>query len=309
MLTKNEADRPSACEYLLNDSAAVGLFRSSAPSFAVEGEGAPLIRVGVLLRGMVRIATPTGLLVNDARESPRVFVLPANMPYAIAGIPGHAPSILGAALEQGAFARYLEELKETAKPGLSSPTAPMALEDPVTALGLEAFHRSLWHGASSLEWESWLLTSLRRLFGDGGPARRAAAGAEPRGVARVREHIHAHYRDAIPLEELAAVAGVSKYHLVRTFRAAVGVPPHRYQQRLRLTRSLLMLRRGTPLSAIAYELGFADQSHFTRAFRAEYGTTPGAWLRALGRPSETEPPPRARRLEPRGAGDFIGAGG
>jgi AraC-like DNA-binding protein len=277
-----EKESSGACEYLSRDSTDVSLFRSSAPGFAVEGEGSALLRVGVLLRGMVRIATPSGLAVNDARESPRVFVMPAGVPYAITALPGHTPVIVGAALEQPAVARYIEE-------GTRSGQVPILSEDPVTALGLQAFHRSMWSGASSLEWESWLLTSLRRLFGENGMVRRPSA-AEPRGVARVREYLHEHYRDSISLEQLAAIAGVSKYHLVRTFRAAAGVPPHTYQLRLRLTRSLLMLRRGTPLSAVAYELGFADQSHFTRAFRAEYGTTPGAWLRALGRAVDPGPP-------------------
>jgi AraC-like DNA-binding protein len=305
-----EPQHLDTCEYLRPGSAGVALFRSNAASFAVEGEGAPLIRIGVLLRGMVRTETPSGLLVSDARASPRVFMLPADLPYAITAIPGHGPAIIGASIEQDAFAGYIEGQSGAPKPRNSAPTAPMALDDAVAALGLEAFHRSLWLGASSLEWEAWLLTSLRRLFGDGGLARRPAASAEPRGVDRAREYIHAHYRDAISLEELADVAGVSKYHLVRTFRAAVGAPPHRYQQCLRLTRSLLMLRRGTPLSAIAYELGFADQSHFTRAFRAEYGTTPGAWLRALGKPSAPDPaPPRAPAEGTRGSGPFIGAGG
>ncbi|MDC0740637.1 helix-turn-helix transcriptional regulator [Polyangium mundeleinium] len=111
--------------------------------------------------------------------------------------------------------------------------------------------------------------------------------SEPRGVALAREYLHAHPGEQVPLDQLAAVAGLSKYHLVRAFRAAVGMPPHAYQLRLRLTRSLFLLRQGQPPSAIAYELGFADQSHYTRAFRAEFGTTPGAWLRDLA-------PPRAR---------------
>jgi AraC-like DNA-binding protein len=286
--------RVGACEYLSRDATDVTLFRSSTPGFAVEGQASAVLRVGVLVQGMVRIATPGGLVVNDARESPRVFVMPAGVPYAITAVPGHTPVIVGAALERQAVARYIEDGGQSGKGAVE---APVVLEDPVTALGLQAFHRSMWSGASSLEWESWLLTSLRRLFGERGMARIPAAAAEPRGVARVREHLHEHYRESISLEQLAAIAGVSKYHLARTFRAAVGVPPHMYQLRLRLTRSLFMLQQGTPLSAVAYELGFADQSHFTRAFRGEYGTTPGAWLRALGRPMDPGPP---RSAWPRG---------
>jgi AraC-like DNA-binding protein len=288
---------PAACEYLSRDEANVSLFRSSSPGFAVEGEASALLRVGVLLQGIVRIATPRGLVVNDAREAPRIFVMPAGVSYAIAAIPGHTPVIVGAALEPQTFTRYLDGGLQK---GASAPEIPVILEDPVAALGLQAFHKSMWSGASSLEWESWFLTSLRRLFGENGMARLPSAAAEPRGVARVREYLHENYRESISLAELAAIAGVSKYHLVRTFRAAIGAPPHMYQLRLRLTRSLLMLQQGAPLSAVAYELGFADQSHFTRAFRSEYGTTPGAWVRALGRSVRLGPPVSGQlRGEPR----------
>ncbi|APR81492.1 Transcriptional regulator, AraC family protein [Minicystis rosea] len=249
------------------------LFRAEAATFATEGPGREGILVGVLLRGMVRTETEKGLLVSDARESPRIWIMPARARFAVTAVPGHAPAILGAAIGEGPFARYLEDATR-GRPAV--PEAPRVIEDPVAALGIEAFHRSLWSDTGPLEWESFLVTSLRRLFDHGA---RPTPVAEPRGVGLAREYLHAHYREAVPLEQLATVAGLSKYHLVRAFRAAVGVPPHTYQLRLRLTRSLFLLREGLPLSAIAYELGFADQSHYTRAFRVEFGITPGAWLR------------------------------
>ncbi len=285
------ASRPSfdACEFQAPSSGAlVNLFRAEAATFASEGDGRPQILLGVLLRGMVRTETDSGLLVSDARESPKIWIMPARARFAVTAIPGHPPAILGAALDPGVFAQYLET---ATRAPLALPDVPQVLEDPVAALGIEAFHRSLWSGTGPLEWESWLTTSLRRLFGGGQSERRPSPLAEPRGVAIAREYLHAHYREAVPLERLSALAGLSKYHLVRAFRAAVGVPPHTYQLRLRLTRSLLLLRGGLPLSSIAYELGFADQSHYTRAFRAEFATTPGAWLRA-------ESPARARSLAP-----------
>ncbi|WP_281315363.1 AraC family transcriptional regulator [Polyangium sp. y55x31] len=269
-----------ACEFQTPaTSAAVQLFRSNARSFAAEGTEEPRIQVGVLLRGMVRTETAGGLLVSDAREAPRVWIMPAHTTYAVTAIPGHAPENLGASMDARVFSHYLEE---AAGARLSLPETPLVLADPVAALGLQAFHQSLWSGAGSLEWESWLVTSLRRLFG--GAAEGKGPLSEPRGVALAREYLHAHPGEQVPLDKLAAVAGLSKYHLVRAFRAAVGMPPHAYQLRLRLTRSLFLLRQGQPPSVIAYELGFADQSHYTRAFRAEFGTTPGAWLRDLARP-------------------------
>lgn len=281
--------RLDACEFQAPASGArVSLYRAAAPTFASQGDGVPRIQIGILLRGMVRTETDAGLLVSDARESARIWVMPAGARFAVTAVPGHPPAILGAAIDPEVFTGYLQD---AARPRLATPEAAMVLHDPVAALGIEAFHRSLWSGTGPLEWESWLVTSLRRLFGGSADERRASALAEPRGVAVAREYLHAHYREAVPLERLSALAGLSKYHLVRAFRAAVGVPPHTYQLRLRLTRSLLLLREGLPPSSIAYELGFADQSHYTRAFRAEFGTTPGAWLRA-------ESPARARAASP-----------
>ncbi|MEP7122958.1 MAG: AraC family transcriptional regulator [Byssovorax sp.] len=279
----NRADpglRFDACEFQAPTSGArVNLYRAEAAQFASEGEGRPQIQIGILLRGMVRTETSSGLLVSDARRAAKIWIMPAGARFAVTAIPGHPPSLLGAAIDPDVFADYLQEATRTR---LAPPETPRILEDPVAALGLEAFHRSLWSGTGPLEWESWLVTSLRRLFGGGESARPASPLAEPRGVGRAREYLHAHYREAVPLERLAELSGLSKFHLVRAFRAAVGVPPHAYQQRLRLTRSLHLLREGLAPSAIAYQLGFADQSHYTRAFRVEFGTTPGAWLRAQG---------------------------
>jgi AraC-like DNA-binding protein len=280
--------RFDACEFQAPSSGArVNLFRAGAATFASEGDGRPQIQIGILLRGMVRTETDRGLLVSDARESAVIWIMPALARFAVTAIPGHPPAILGAAIDPDLFAQYLGE---AARP-LALPEVPRVLKDPVAALGIEAFHRSLWSGTGPLEWESWLVTSLRRLFAGAAEERRPGPLSEPRGVAIAREYLHAHYREAVPLERLSALAGLSKYHLVRAFRAAVGVPPHTYQLRLRLTRSLLLLREGLPPSSIAYELGFADQSHYTRAFRAEFGTTPGAWLRA-------ESPTRSRAAAP-----------
>ncbi len=281
--------RFDACEFQAPSSGArVNLFRAEAATFASEGGGRPQIQIGILLRGMVRTETDRGLLVSDARESARIWIMPAFTRFAVTAIPGHPPAILGAAIDTDLFAQYLGE---TSRLRLAPPEVPLVLQDPVAALGIEAFHRSLWSGTGPLEWETWLITSLRRLFAGASDEHRSSTLSEPRGVAIAREYLHAHYREAVPLERLSALAGLSKYHLVRAFRAAVGVPPHTYQLRLRLTRSLLLLGEGLPPSSIAYELGFADQSHYTRAFRAEFGTTPGAWLRA-------ESPARARAAAP-----------
>ena len=84
------------------------------------------------------------------------------------------------------------------------------------------------------------------------------------------------------LDDLAQAAGVSAYHLSRTFRRVTGLTMSRYRTRLRLRQAMERLAAGEDdLAGLAADLGFADQAHLTRALGAETGTTPAALRRAL----------------------------
>jgi AraC-like DNA-binding protein len=105
-------------------------------------------------------------------------------------------------------------------------------------------------------------------------------GSEVRAVRRAREYLHANAPEGVSLEDLASVVGLSKFHLARVFARDTGLPPHAYQQRLRLWRALPLPRRGVPAGEVAYTLGFADQAHFARSFKASYGMTPRHYARS-----------------------------
>ena len=98
-------------------------------------------------------------------------------------------------------------------------------------------------------------------------------------VLRVREYIEANFAQPIPLERLAAVAGLSAFHMHRLFRRAVLMPPHAYQTQVRVNRAKRLLRHGMPASQVALEVGFADQSHLHRHFQRLVGVTPGLYAR------------------------------
>jgi AraC family transcriptional regulator len=97
-----------------------------------------------------------------------------------------------------------------------------------------------------------------------------------------------HERFAEPgleLRRLADVAGVHPVSLSRAFRRHLGRTPGAYLRGLRLEQAARELERSErPLSEVAAAAGFADQSHFTRAFRAAFGATPGEWRRRGVRP-------------------------
>lgn len=79
------------------------------------------------------------------------------------------------------------------------------------------------------------------------------------------------------LQQLAQSAGMSRYQLIRAFSAATGMTPHAYQLNENVNRARSRLQAGTALAQLAHELGFADQSHFQRVFKAHAGITPGRY--------------------------------
>jgi transcriptional regulator GlxA family with amidase domain len=86
----------------------------------------------------------------------------------------------------------------------------------------------------------------------------------------------------VSLLEVADAVGWSPWHLVRTFRRQVGVSPYRYHVRLRLRAAVGAMMQGRDeLTAIALRAGFSSHSHFTQAFRREFGEPPRALVRSL----------------------------
>jgi AraC family transcriptional regulator len=106
-----------------------------------------------------------------------------------------------------------------------------------------------------------------------GPARRALSQRQSTDVC---SHIDANLAKRLPLSELAQVAGVSTSHFKVLFKAALGLPAHRYIMRRRIARAVELIKGGERSTvSIASQCGFAHQSHLARAMRAVIGRTPG----------------------------------
>jgi AraC-like DNA-binding protein len=122
----------------------------------------------------------------------------------------------------------------------------------------------------------------------------AAACAHERRRARVDRAAHlelAHdaralialrFRERLTLGDLATALGVSAFHLCRVHRAQTGATVHRHLTRLRLRAALEALESPHDLARVALDAGFASHSHFTAAFRAEFGLAPSRWRSARG---------------------------
>jgi len=130
--------------------------------------------------------------------------------------------------------------------------------------------------------------------------------------------IESHLAEPLTLDEIAAIAGVSRFHMVRSFAAATGFSVMRYVRARRLSEAARVLARGAPdILTLALDADYGSHEAFTRAFRDHFGMTPEAVRAAtcLGHLKLLEPilmdstaldnlaPPR---LETRGA--FLVAG-
>jgi len=93
-------------------------------------------------------------------------------------------------------------------------------------------------------------------------------------LARARAYLDAEWGRVVRSAELEVVTGLSRYGLARQFRRAYGPSPYRYLLMRRLDRARAALRGDQGLADLAAELGFADQAHFSRVFKAAFGVSP-----------------------------------
>ena len=156
-------------------------------------------------------------------------------------------------------------------------------EDAALAASLRRLHAELRDGAEGIGVETELLGCMRHLVGAHSTerARTRSPAAARRAAELARDYLEANYGKTIKLRPLAELCGVSPFHLVRSFRQIIGLPPHAYLTQLRANRARELLLRGESLSTATYSCGFCDQSHMTRTFKRIFGVTPGAYVDAL----------------------------
>lgn len=111
------------------------------------------------------------------------------------------------------------------------------------------------------------------------PPAASLAPQQAAALQRALRYVDEHLSQPLRVTELAAAACVSRFHLVRLFRAGTGASPLRYVRRRRIERARQLLPGAQlPMACTAQQLGFFDQSHFVRSFRAETGCSPGQYV-------------------------------
>lgn len=273
-----------------------------------------LYRSDVLQIGAVAARAPAGVCGEIERQASNVAVLPLAGVFAkhegprrqVIATPSHAlllgagspyrVSFPGGIGDRCLTLRLADESLAHALPhalprdNFDSPAlASHALLPPAAMLGRSllwrCFARGEWDAVEVEELGVELLASVLRAArrDPHGKRRRAHAGSPERRlrqIERVKEVVSLDPGRKWTLGALADIAGVSPFHLARTFREGTGAPVHQYVMRARLAMALeAVLETDTDLTTLALDAGFAGHSHFTARFRALFGVTPTALRR------------------------------
>ena len=157
-----------------------------------------------------------------------------------------------------------------------------------------AMHAALVRAdAPEIERATLVAETLSEILSASAPSRGVPSGEQaPRAVRLARAFLHDALADKVTLDALADHAEIDKFHLVRAFRAEVGLPPYEYLTHVRVSKAKELLQRGVLVAEAALAVGFYDESQLHRHFRRIVGITPGRFSRsftASGRTSQHRP--------------------
>lgn len=206
------------------------------------------------LLAMIRVGDRAGarrelnaLLAHVFVYSPRLPVVQARMiellGYLVRAAIEDTP-LMDSLLER--HVRWIERVMETKAFDTSCAVLREALDDFIHQIGLQGFNRHNDH------------------------------------VGRALEFLATHYTRRVHLEEVAVAAGLSRFRVAHLVKDCTGKTVLQHIKRLRIQRArVLLVDTGKDFAEIAYDLGFADQSHFIRQFRELTGLTPARYRRSF----------------------------
>lgn len=176
--------------------------------------------------------------------------------------------------------KFLLELHQhlSGKPTQSLNFRNQNIKDNNTANLLHSLHGAIEKSkAPAMEKESRLIEAMTHLLVRHGTPRPFVIQDTPNRnyVRRAKEFLEEHYQNKFTLKEIAQAVNISPFHLLRMFKAEVGLPPHAYLTQYRIRKARHFLSKGTPIVQVALRTGFCDQSQFTKRFKQLVGATPG----------------------------------
>jgi len=152
--------------------------------------------------------------------------------------------------------------------------------DAATAHRVTALLDALWNAPEPLAFDSALYSLLGEFRRHARVERPVALEGAPR-FAPVIDYLRANLSRRLTLDELAAVAGLSPFHFLRSFQAHYHATPQQMLMALRLFEAKRLLAAGQAPAQVALAAGLTDQAHLTRAFSRRYGVTPARYQKQV----------------------------
>jgi AraC family transcriptional regulator len=184
-------------------------------------------------------------------------------------------------------AEMIRSCGQDLKGGNAAPQMPSMLEydDPLLRSVILGVAARMAQGAPDLYAESAAhFLAMHLLVRHADRQLNKAPTRDSRRLRRVDDYMHANLAECISLRDLANVACLSTFGLIRVFKQAYGETPYQRLTRLRIERACLLLRvRDKRVADVAVECGFVSHAHFAAVFRRAVGVTPTAYRQSLPR--------------------------
>ncbi|MEO6803114.1 MAG: helix-turn-helix domain-containing protein [Granulicella sp.] len=135
--------------------------------------------------------------------------------------------------------------------------------------------------ADDAETKSMILLRLQEILAKSRLAGGSDSPALPPLVLQIEAYMLERLDQAMSLECLSSLAGLSRYHFAHTFARHVGLSPLAFHARARLMQARSLIAQGWTLSQTSAYLKFSDQSHFGRHFKRVYDMTPGEYQKSI----------------------------
>ncbi len=160
----------------------------------------------------------------------------------------------------------------------------LVVGDPLLWRRLQRLCRVFQGPGGRLEKESAIMDAMAHLvpFYGNVTSKQSLCRSTGCSIRNAKEFLSENLERKIALEDVARAAGLSRYHFLRVFKRATGLPPHLFRTLRRIDRAKQLLCTGLPPAHTALAVGFSDQSHFSNTFRKYTGATPGQYLADSG---------------------------
>jgi len=144
---------------------------------------------------------------------------------------------------------------------------------------LKELHSIVMLGEKGFQKEEMFLFIIQQLITEYADVVTAPAAGEANAEIKAAcDYLENNYMNNITLDDLSALAGLSKYQLIRSFTKEKGISPYCYLETVRIGRAKKLLEQGVAPIDVAFKTGFTDQSHFTNFFKKLIGLTPKQYM-------------------------------